>query len=104
MHTYELFITDDRYSVPTLKLVMASNEAGVREEAACSLAESPHHVSVTVYLNAARLFDIGTSPGDLDRPFDINRFPDIHCPGSQLGSEQGKRRAPPIGELSDGGP
>ena len=59
MQTYQFFVTDDRYTVPTLKLNMAPNRAGAREEAERLLAESRHHVSVAVYLNAAPLFEVG---------------------------------------------
>jgi hypothetical protein len=78
MHTYQLIINDDRHPVPTLKLVVASNEDGVREEAERSLVASAHHVSVAVYLNAVRLFDIGTPARNRDRPFDVDQSSSAH--------------------------
>ena len=66
MHTFQLYITDDRYSVPTLKLVLASNSNGAREEAERMLMESPHHVRVVGFLNALRLFDVARPAEDRD--------------------------------------
>ena len=70
MHAYQLFIDDDRYLAPTLKLVLASNESGVREQAEDVLVESRHHISVAVYLNAARLFEVRTQARGRDNSFD----------------------------------
>ena len=54
--------------MPTLKLIMAPNRAGAREEAERLLAESRHHVSVAVYLNAAPLFEVGPLATDKSCP------------------------------------
>jgi hypothetical protein len=57
---YELFVDDDRYSVPTLKLVSADNEAAAIVAAQKVLAESPHHVGVEVSLHGQRLAGLGS--------------------------------------------
>ena len=56
MRTYQLFIEDDRYTVPTLKLVLAANARGAREAAEETLLECPNHLAVEGFHNSERLF------------------------------------------------
>jgi hypothetical protein len=59
VRTFEVQIVDSRYSVPTLKLVVAANLDGVREEAARILDESTYHLSVNVYLRSELVVSLG---------------------------------------------
>ena len=45
MRTYTLYIEDDRYSVPTLLFVSASDDASARRIAREKLSD-PHHLAV----------------------------------------------------------
>jgi len=60
--TFEVFIYDDRYSVPTLHLLSATDEAEAREEAATLLNASAHHVGVELCRNDRRIVRLGTCP------------------------------------------
>ena len=44
--TYSCFIRDGRYSVPTLRLFEAADDAGARRLALDELATSRHHLAV----------------------------------------------------------
>jgi hypothetical protein len=71
VHTFEFHIADDRYATPTLKLVLAANKAGARDEAQRTLNDCAHHRGVAVYLNAERLFGLGAladAPGAVAAP------------------------------------
>ena len=46
MATFELFIDDDRYAVPTLKFLAAADEVCARTLAQQATSESSHHVGV----------------------------------------------------------
>jgi len=46
--TFSLFVSDARYSVPTLMMVVAENEAQVRRVAHAELLASPNHLAVEV--------------------------------------------------------
>jgi hypothetical protein len=48
MVTFELFVHDDRYSVPTLHLVFCAGETAARAAAEALLGASPHHLGVEV--------------------------------------------------------
>lgn len=48
MHTYSLYVEDDRYSVPTLEFVTASDVTAALRVASAKLADSPHHRGVEV--------------------------------------------------------
>lgn len=68
MATFQLFIDDDRYSVPTLRFLMARSDALACQLASRVLEESPHHLGVELYRNDRRLFSRGprfrtVSPG-----------------------------------------
>jgi hypothetical protein len=56
MRTFTVFIDDSRYSVPTLKVVVAADEARARELAMRELAASENHLSVEVQESGRSLF------------------------------------------------
>ena len=56
---YQVLITDDRYSVPTLRLVQAADVEGVRELAERMLADSVHHLRVEVFDEGLCILAIG---------------------------------------------
>jgi len=58
--TFELFIHDERYSVPTLRLISANGEAEARTIAEAVLGEGPHHLGVELCLEGARLLSLGS--------------------------------------------
>lgn len=58
-HTFEVYIDDSRYTVPTLYLI-AANEAGAIEAAQRMLADSPHHLGAELCLDGRRLIGFGT--------------------------------------------
>jgi hypothetical protein len=60
MATYQLFIEDDRYSVATLRLLAAMNDARARAAAEAALLESAHHRGVELYLDDRRLVAMGS--------------------------------------------
>jgi hypothetical protein len=60
--TFEIFIYDDRYSVPTLHLFSATDEAEARDVAAMLLNASVHHVGVELCRNDRRIVRLGTCP------------------------------------------
>jgi hypothetical protein len=48
MHTFEFFIEDDRYEVPTLEFVVVRDAERARELAAERLFASPHHLGIDI--------------------------------------------------------
>jgi hypothetical protein len=56
MRTFSCFVTDDRYSVPTLTFLMVADAALAREFALRRLLESPHHRKVEVLENGEPVF------------------------------------------------
>lgn len=56
---FELYIDDDRYSVPTLHLIAALDEAMALEMARIRLEESDHHVGVELWRDGRRLVVLG---------------------------------------------
>ena len=65
MRTFEIYVTDDRYSVPTLLLATVNEEARAREIAERLLDESVHHLGVEVCEGGRLLFSLETR-GDED--------------------------------------
>ena len=63
MQSYELYIEDDRYSVPTLLFVEAATKGRAKAIATTHLLSSPHHRSVSVYLENEYLFTVGARRG-----------------------------------------
>ena len=60
MATFELFIDDDRYAVPTLKILAAVDESCARALAKQAFGESSHHVGVELYGEDRRLLGLGS--------------------------------------------
>jgi hypothetical protein len=58
--TYELYLDDDRYAVPTLHLIPARDQAGALEIAARLMGESRHHRGAELCLGGERLEGLGT--------------------------------------------
>jgi len=58
--TFEIFVDDSRYAVPTLHLIPAENELMALRIARHMLAESAHHVGVEICLDGQRLTGLGT--------------------------------------------
>lgn len=59
METYELYVVDDRYTVPTLVLHPAASAGRARAKATELLLASPHHLSVEVSREGVTLFTVG---------------------------------------------
>ena len=60
LHTFEFYLDDDRYAVPTLKLVAADDERDALIVAWRLMDESAHHRGVEVCLNGERLTGLGS--------------------------------------------
>lgn len=58
-HTFEVFIEDSRYSVPTLYLI-AADEAGAIEATRRMVSDSPHHLGAELRLDGRRLIGFGS--------------------------------------------
>lgn len=58
-HTFEVFIDDSRYSVPTLYLI-AADEVGAVEAARRMVTDSPHHLGAELRLDGVRLIGFGS--------------------------------------------
>jgi hypothetical protein len=58
MRTFSCFITDDRYSVPTLSFLVASDAQQAREAAERRLLESPHYRGVEVVEDGRPIYAI----------------------------------------------
>lgn len=58
-HTFEVYIDDSRYSVPTLYLI-AANEAGAIAAARRMVSDSPHHLGAELRLDGRRLIGFGS--------------------------------------------
>ena len=60
MRSFEIYVFDDRYSVPTLHFVSAKDEARARDIAERILSESGHHLGVEVSEGGRALFLVGS--------------------------------------------
>ena len=58
--TFELYLDDDRYAVPTLKLIEAGDEVEALSVARRLLHESPHHRGAELCRDGRRLAGLGT--------------------------------------------
>ena len=58
--TFEIYLDDTRYLVPTLKLVAAPDEEGAIKIAQLLLEESAHHRGVEVCQGGQRLAGLGS--------------------------------------------
>jgi len=63
VQTYQMFIDDSRYTVPTLKLVTAADGVRARDLAEATLLENTFHQGVEVYLRSLWLFGVGSLAG-----------------------------------------
>jgi hypothetical protein len=50
VNVYTLYIADDRYSVPTIDILMADRDDEARALAAARLASSQHYLSIEVWV------------------------------------------------------
>ena len=64
-HTFEVFVDDSRYSVPTLYLI-AADEAGAIEAARRMVVDSPHHLGAELRLDGRRLIGFGSMAASED--------------------------------------
>lgn len=60
METYEPYIQDSRYSVPTLVFVMAARESRAKARATEILLQSPCHQSVVAWAGGRVVFTVKT--------------------------------------------
>jgi hypothetical protein len=58
-HTFEVYIDDSRYSVPTLYLI-AADEAGAIEATRMMVIDSAHHLGAELRLDGRRLIGFGS--------------------------------------------
>lgn len=58
--TFEIYLDDSRYAVPTLKLVAATDHADAFKIARLMLDESAHHRGVEVWQDGRRLVGFGS--------------------------------------------
>lgn len=63
MKAFNLFIEDDRYSVPTVKLAVAETESRALAIATQQLAASPHHLAVEICYGEKLLATLRQGPG-----------------------------------------
>jgi hypothetical protein len=70
MPTFEVYIDDDRYSVPSLYLITAVNDARARDIAQNLWRESLHHRGFEVCQEGERLFGGGSLEMELRRRAD----------------------------------
>lgn len=66
-HTFEVFVDDARYSVPTLYLI-AADEAGAIEAARRMVVDSPHHLGAELRLDGRRLIGFGSMAVEEEAP------------------------------------
>jgi hypothetical protein len=60
MPDFEVFIDDDRYSVPSLYLITANSEARARAKAEELLRASDHHHGIELRQDGERIFALGS--------------------------------------------
>jgi hypothetical protein len=61
VQSYEIFVDDERYSVPAFLIVTVASEERARTQAELHLRSSPYHRSVEVCQHGRLLFRIGQS-------------------------------------------
>jgi hypothetical protein len=61
---FEVYVEDDRYSVPSLYLITAPSEARARAMAEEMWRSSDHHLGVEVRRDGERIFALGTLATD----------------------------------------
>ncbi|HEY2709491.1 MAG TPA: hypothetical protein VGI95_15690 [Caulobacteraceae bacterium] len=62
MPDFEIYVEDDRYSVPTLYLITAASQAGALAMADDVWRSSDHHLSVELLQDGERLAVLGANP------------------------------------------
>jgi hypothetical protein len=60
MPDFQVFIDDDRYSVPSLYLITANSEARARAKAEELLRASDHHLGIELRQDGERIFALGS--------------------------------------------
>jgi hypothetical protein len=65
IHTFAIYVDDDRYNVPTLYLLAASNEDTARR-AAESVLDDRRHRGVELWRGDVRLLALGSYAGSPD--------------------------------------
>jgi hypothetical protein len=60
MADFEVYIDDDRYTVPSLYLITAQSDAKARAAAEDLLRTSDHHHGVELRRDGARIFGLGS--------------------------------------------
>ena len=65
MRTFSCFITDGRYAVPTLDLLVVADEQRAQELAVRRLMESPYHQAVEVVEDGRKIYAGRREPSDL---------------------------------------
>jgi hypothetical protein len=60
MIDFQIYIDDDRYTVPTLYIASLASQARAREVAERLLNESDHHLGVEVCEDGKPLFSVGS--------------------------------------------
>ena len=60
MRTFQIYIDDDRYTVPTLQIATLAGEAGALEIAERLLGDSDHHLGVEICEDGKPLFGLGS--------------------------------------------
>ncbi|HEY1751581.1 MAG TPA: hypothetical protein VGG29_09970 [Caulobacteraceae bacterium] len=62
---FEVYVEDDRYSVPSLYLITAPSEARARAIAEEMWRSSDHHVGIELRRNGERIFALGALAPDV---------------------------------------
>jgi len=65
MRTFQIYIDDSRYTVPTLHVATLMSEDRALEVAEHLLGESEHHLGVEVAEDGERLFGLGSLEHDI---------------------------------------
>ena len=80
MKDFQLFIDDDRYSVPTVQIIIVESEDRAREIAQQMMGESRHHLGVEVCEQGRRLFGLGSYSTPRGPPIRVSKasFDDEH--------------------------
>jgi hypothetical protein len=68
MHTFSCYITDDRYSIPTLAFMLVGDVILARDLALRRLMESPHHRSIELLDGDERVFVRSRTRSQNERP------------------------------------
>ena len=75
--TFEIYLDDDRYSVPTLHLIVADDPAIALALAQKMVADSPHHLGAEVCLEGERVAGLGSFALRRVPPGASSREPDL---------------------------